>query len=75
MTENIVSGNIKQQVVPMGMPKGTTQISPYQQFGTAGEYPEIINQTVQDSYMANRVKASQDSNPLAVAGVGTALWP
>lgn len=74
MTENIVSGNIKQQVVPMGMPKGTTQISPYQQFGTAGEYPEIINQTVQDSYMANRVKASQDSNPLAVAGVGTALW-
>ena len=39
-----------------------------------GEYPDIINQTVQDSYMANRVKASQDSNPLAVAGVGTALW-
>jgi len=75
MVANSVNQNINQQVMhPQQFNNGAQIPMAAQQFGTVGEYPDIINQTVQDSYMANRVKASQDSNPLAVAGVGTALW-
>lgn len=35
---------------------------------------EAIRQTVDNSYIANRARASQDNNPLAVAGLGAASW-
>ncbi len=74
MVANSINQNIKpQNLQPVTVSNGA-QVPANAQFGTVGDYPDIINQTVQDSYMANRVKASQDANPLAVAGVGTALW-
>ena len=35
---------------------------------------EAIKQSVDNSYLANRARASQDNNPLAVAALGTAAW-
>ena len=36
--------------------------------------PALLNQTVQDSYVSNRLKASNDSNPVATAAVGAGIW-
>lgn len=75
MAISSVNENSKVKNPPFAQFVNDSQLNPaYQQFGANAQYPEIINQTVQDSYVANRVKASQDANPLAVAAVGSALW-
>lgn len=35
---------------------------------------EKVKQSVDNSYLANRAKASGDTNPLAMVGVGTGVW-
>lgn len=35
---------------------------------------EKIKQSVDNSYLANRAKASEESNPAATLGLGTAIW-
>jgi len=35
---------------------------------------ESLKHSVDNSYLANRARASQDNNPLAVAGLGAASW-
>lgn len=35
---------------------------------------EKIKQSVDNSYLANRAKASEETNPLAMLGTGTAVW-
>lgn len=35
---------------------------------------EKVRQTVDNNYIANRARASKDTNPFALLGLGTALW-
>ena len=39
-----------------------------------GAQGDAIKQSVDNSYIANRARASQDNNPVAVAGLGAASW-
>lgn len=36
--------------------------------------PELLRENVQDSYVSNRLKASEGTNPFAMLGVGAGVW-
>ena len=44
-----------------------------QNFGVISD-SETLNQAIQDNYVANRINASKDANPIATLGVTGALW-
>lgn len=50
--------------------------TPTMQGGTSmqGVDSEKIKQSVDNSYLANRAKASKETNPLTMLGVGTGVW-
>lgn len=64
---NIPSLQPKNQVNFQQNPNGTQP--PMQGAGS-----EQIKQSVDNSYLANRAKASEESNPVATLGLGTAAW-
>ena len=64
---NIPSLQPKNQVNFQQNPNGTQP--PMQGAGS-----EQIKQSVDNSYLANRAKASEESNPAATLGLGTAAW-
>ncbi len=64
---NIPSLQVKNQVNFQQNPAGA-------QTSMQGIDRETVKQSVDNSYLANRAKASEDSNPLATLGLGTAVW-
>ncbi len=70
MLENNVNNNpYKMQFQAM-----SPQLAGQQQVPMQAVNPELLKPNVQDSYVANRAKASEDNNPFAVLGVGAAVW-
>ena len=68
MLENNVNNNpYKMQFQAM-----SPQLAGQQQVPMQAVNPELLKPNVQDSYVANRAKASEDNNPFAVLGVGAA---
>ena len=70
MLDNNVTNNpykLQFQAVP---PQSAGQ----QQVAMQAVNPELLKGNVQDSYVANRAKASEENNPFAMLGVGTAVW-
>lgn len=63
--------------IPSLQPKNQVNIQQnpsYTQPPMQGAGSEQIKQSVDKSYLANRAKASEESNPAATLGLGTAAW-
>ena len=75
MSGNYVNQHLQQQQQFLALSQAQqAHAAQQQQVAMQAVNPELLNQTVQDSYVSNRVKASQDTNPLVTLGVGSALW-
>ena len=75
MSGNNINPNTQYpQFLALSQAQLAAQQNSQQQVAMQAVNPELLNQTVQDSYVSNRVKASQDTNPLVTLGVGSALW-
>ena len=69
--ENKKQVAFKQNPVP---PQENQQQTSMQGQGTPAERQQQINQAVDNSYLAKRVNASQENNPLATAALGVGSW-
>ncbi len=75
MTKNALNPNIQPKNLAFTqINQGLSVPFSNQQFSANTEYPELLNQTVQDNYFSNRVNASKEANPMVTLGAGTVLW-
>lgn len=71
MLDNNVNKN---QHSPQFLAMSQQQAQNPQQVPMQAVNPELLRENVQDSYVSNRLKASEGTNPLLMLGVGTGVW-